>query len=86
MRFASRLQAQPAFLLMTDASTAGYRVIPEQSKSGIAQLMQAYFIYSLSIRLPVALMAEVRFQQVGDVQLHTSVCSIMVIYEHTRKA
>ena len=58
------LQEQPAFLLMSDASTAGQRVIPEQYRSKVTQLMQAFAIYSLSIRLPVALMADVRFQQV----------------------
>lgn len=70
---------------MSDASTAGHRVIPEQYRSKVTQLMHACAIYSLSIRLPVALMAEVRFQQVKVMQLRTNVGLVMMAYEHTRK-
>ncbi len=49
---------------MSDMSTAGQNMFTQQRQAWITQMMQACAMHNLSIKLPVAYMAQLRFQQV----------------------
>lgn len=58
------MQEQPAFLLVTDLASVSKEGILDSELGLIRQVMQACIMYSLSVRLPIAFMAELRIQQV----------------------
>ena len=70
------MQEQPAFLLMTDLSVVSQGALPEEHISSIREVLQAFAMYSLSVKLSIAFMAELRFRQV-----HTSVLAASPIWD-----
>ena len=58
------MQEQPAFLLVTDLASSSGDVILDSNLGPIREVLQASIVYSLSVQLPVAFMAELRIQQV----------------------
>lgn len=58
------LQEQPAFLLVTDLASISQEAIIGREVGHIQKVMQACIMYNLSVRLPIAFMAELRVQQV----------------------
>ncbi len=76
---------------MSDMSTAGQNIFTQQRQTWITQMMQACAMHNLSINLPVAYMAELRFQQVTVSSIHEESVLItsmhwycMVICKHTK--
>ena len=49
---------------MTDLSSVGQFSLSARHIDLIREFMQAYAMHSLSVQLPIAFMAELRFQQV----------------------
>lgn len=49
---------------MSDSSTAGQKVFTQQRGPLIKRMMHACVLHNLAINMPVAFMAELRFQQV----------------------
>ena len=58
------LQEQPAFLLVTDLASVSQEAIVGSKLGHVQEVMQACIMYNLSVRLPIAFMAELRVQQV----------------------
>ena len=54
---------------MSDASTAGQKVFTQQRRALIQRMMQACVLHNLSVNMPVAFMAELRFEQVRSGKL-----------------
>ncbi len=58
-------------MLMSDMVTSGQEVFGQQHRPLVMQMMQACTMHNLATSLPVAFMAELRFQQVS-ILLHAS--------------
>lgn len=54
-------------MLMTDLSVVSQGALSEEHINSIREVQQAFAMYSLSVRLPIAFMAELRFRQVHTI-------------------
>ena len=68
---------------MSDMSTAGQNMFTQQHQAWITQMMQACAMHNLAIKLPVAYMAQLRFQQVSVSSSHKQgVLTLIMLWYH----